>query len=130
MSKFLTLVLIFCMKSQGEAWADEDWKNIGKTENGLSVFATNAEGMTDGSLRMFLRAEKEMERKPEGLFAMFKKPEKYIEKVGPISLLVHCKKRAVREYKAGNFGAEFYIPWEPVMPGTFGSLALNAYCKK
>jgi len=121
---------LFAMLASLNTYAADEWKFIGKTANDTSVFATDADGMSDGSWRMFLKAEKEMERKPEGMFAMFKKPEKYTETLGPFSLLVHCKKRSVREYKAGTFGTEFYIPWEPVTPGSYGAVAYNAFCKK
>jgi hypothetical protein len=124
-----TWVAILLMLT-GCAAAANEWTFIGKTANGASVFTTNADNLGDGSLRVFLKAEQEMLRKPEGLLAMFKKPEKYIEKSDPFSLLIHCKRRSVREYQAGVFGKEFYIPWEPITPGSFGSVAFNAFCKK
>jgi len=127
MKKYLCVCLLLI---SAKAIANEEWTFIGKTVNGSSVFATNADSMPDGSLRMFLKAEEQRERKPEGLLAPFKKPEKYIETLGPFSLLVHCKKRVVRDYKAGTFGTEFYIPWEPITPGSFGAVAFNAFCKK
>jgi hypothetical protein len=121
---------MFLMLINFTSYAVNEWTFIGKTANGNSVFATKADGMPDGSWRMFLKAEQEMERKPEGLFAIFKNPEKYIETQGPFSVLVHCKKNSVRDYKAGTFGSEFYIPWEPITPGSYGSVAFNAFCKK
>jgi len=130
MPKSLIFLLLTFLINSGAVWAADDWKFIGKTVNDTSVFATDADGMPDGSLRIFLKAEKEMERKPEGVFAMFKKPEKYIEKGDPFTILVHCKKRAVREYKAGELGSEFFIPWQPITPGSYGSVAFNAFCKK
>ena len=124
------LMYVFVMLTSLNTYAADEWKFIGKTANGTSVFATDADGMSDGSWRMFIKAEQELEKPPEGIFAMFKKPEKYTEKFGPFSMLVHCKKRAVRDYKAGTFGTEFYIPWEPVTPGSYGAVAYNAFCKK
>ncbi len=125
-----TFTLLISIATMFCSYASSDWTFVGKSENGSSVFATNAERMNDGSLRMFVKLEQEMERKPEGIFAMFKKPEKYIVTDGPHSVLVHCKKKAIREYKAGTFGSEFYIPWEPVVPGSLGAVAFNAFCKK
>lgn len=110
-------------------YAASEWTFIGKTVNGTSVYATSADKMPDGSLRMYLKAEIELERKPEGAFAMFKKPEKYIETDGPFALLVHCKKRSARTYKAGELGSEFFIPWQPIAPGTYGAVAFNGFCK-
>lgn len=108
----------------------DDWKYIGNTSNGLRIYSVSAERMNDNSLRTFLRAERDLEKPPEGLFSIFQKPEKYTEKSEPFAVLVHCKKRAVRDYKAGDFGSEFYIPWEPLAPGSIGMLVFNAFCSK
>ena len=128
--KTLKFALMLLALTIINVWAADEWTSIGSTTNGSRVYATRADVMPDGSFRMFLRLEKEMERKPEGIFAMFKTPEKYVEKSDPFSVLVHCKKRAVRDYKAGPLGSEFHVPWEPVMPGSTGAQAFNAFCKK
>ena len=112
------------------AQAADEWTFVGNTVNGSKVYVTNADTMPDGSLRMFIRSEREQERKPEGMFAMFKSPEKYTETVDPFPVLVHCKKKSVRDYKAGPLGSEFHVPWQPITPGSFGSVAFNAFCKK
>lgn len=109
--------------------AANEWTLIGKTENGTNVYATTADKMPDGSFRMFLKGEMELEKKPEGIFSMFKKNEKYIETDGPFALLVHCKKKAARAYRAGELGTEFFIPWQPIAPGTYGSVAYQGFCK-
>lgn len=123
----LKTVLLFTVSISVNA-ADE-WTFIGKSANGSKVYATAADRMPDNSLRAFIKAEQEFEKQPEGLFAMFKKPTKYTETSEPSAILISCKKRAVRDYKAGTFGSEFYIPWEPITPGSFGSVAFNAFCK-
>ena len=126
-SKFFSLaILVTCFS----AYAAEEWTPIGNTENGISWSSTAAEGQSDGSLRMFLKGEKLMEREPTGFFSMFKKPEKYIQKTQPLALLVHCKKKVVRDYVAGSFGKEFYVPCEPATPDSPVALALHAFCHK
>lgn len=123
----LLFVSLICLAN---SYAESEWTFIGKTADNNSVFTTNAESMTDGSLRIFLKGQVEKEREPQGLFAFLKKPEKYIETIGPVPILVHCKKRAVRNYVAGTFGAEFYNPWQPITPDSYGALGFNAFCKK
>ena len=127
LNKLLSLFLLTCFAI---AQAADEWTFIGMSENGYKIYATSADGMPDGSLRMFLRAEKLLERPPEGVFAMFKKPEKYMDKTEPFAVLVNCRKKAVRDYVAGSFGSEFYLPWQPATPGSYGAAALNAFCRK
>ena len=111
-------------------YAENEWTFIGKSANGNSVFTTSADSMTDGSLRIFLKGEEQREKEPTGIFAFLKKPEKYIETIGPYPFLIHCKKKSIRKYVAGTFGAEFYNPWEPITPGSYGALGFSAFCKK
>jgi hypothetical protein len=130
MMKLKKLMPIFVMFASLNVYAADEWTYIGNTANGARVFATTADRMPDGSLRMFLKSEQDYEKQPEGLFAFLKKPEKYTETTDPFSVLIQCKNKTGRNYKAGTFGTEFYIPWEPITPGSYGSVAYNAFCKK
>ena len=123
------VLLIAMLGASFSAFSADEWKPIGSTDDGYVIFATQVESQPDGSLRMFLKGEKQMEREPKGLLSIFSKPEKYVEKSSPFGVLVHCKKRAVRNYVPGDFGKEFYEPWQPPTPGTSGALAFNAFCK-
>ena len=71
-----------------------------------------------------------MERPPQGLFAMFKQPEKYKEYVAPFPVLLNCKKKVVRDYVAGPLGSEFHIPWQLITPGSFAAVAFDGFCKR
>ena len=126
----MRIIFLVMLMLSAPSFANNEWTQIGTAENGYTVFATTAEGMQDGSWRLFVKAEKELERKPEGVFSMFKKPEKYLDRAGPFPVLVNCKKRAVRDYVAGPLGSEFHVPWQPIAPGSYGALAFNAFCKK
>jgi hypothetical protein len=79
---------------------------------------------------MFLKTERDYEIKPEGFWAVFKSPETKTEKSDPFAILIHCQKKMGRDYVAGNLGSEFYVPWQPLAPGSNGYVAFNAFCKK
>ena len=112
------------------SYAADEWTAIGKTTDGTVIFATNADVLNDGTLRMFVKGEKEIVKQPEGTFAMFKKPEKYKEYMDPFPILLNCKKKVGRKYVPGPLGSEFHVPWEPLAPGSLGYVAFNAFCKK
>ena len=126
----MRIIFLVILTLSAPTFAKDEWTRIGTAENGYTVFTTTAEGMPEGSWRLFLKAEKELERKPEGFLSAFKKPEKYLDKVAPFAVLVNCKKRAVRDFVAGPLGSEFHVPWQPAVPGSYGALAFNAFCKK
>lgn len=130
MIKLKNLLVVSAMLASLNVNAADEWTFIGNTANGSRVFSTTADRMPDGSLRMFLKSEQDFEKKPEGWLAFLKKPEKYTETTDPFAVLIKCKNKTGRDYKAGTFGTEFYIPWEPITPGSYGSIAYNAFCKK
>lgn len=129
-------ILIFCAINFFSNWltfnaygADE-WLDIGTSASGYKVFVTEAEVPTDGVLRMFIKAEKTVEISPDGFLAFFKKSQKITDRIPPFSLLLNCKKRAVRDDVPGPLGSEFHVPWTKVPPGSLGSIALTAFCRK
>ena len=123
-------VLLFCVVTAAVGKEADEWTLIGKSANGTTVYSTKADVLADGTIRMFLKGERDAERPPEGMFAMFKSPVKYKEYVDPFALLLNCKRKVARNYVAGPLGSEFYVPWAPFAPGTFGSVAYNAFCNK
>jgi hypothetical protein len=125
-----TLVLLICVATDAIGKEADEWTPIGKSANGTIVYTTKADVLADGTLRMFLKGERDAERPPEGTFAMFKSPVKYKEYVEPFAILLNCKRKMARDYVAGPLGSEFHKPWTPFAPGTFGSVAYNAFCTK
>jgi hypothetical protein len=95
----------------------DEWTFIGKTADGTLVYTTVADSMTDGSIRMFLKGQKET------------KTKKIIKSGNPFPILIHCDRKEGRDFKAGVFGDEYYIPWEPLVPGSYGAIAFKAFCK-
>lgn len=125
-----TLILLLSITTAAIGKEADEWTLIGKTANGTVVYTTKADVLADGTLRMFLKGEKDAERPPEGMFAMFKSPVKYKEYIDPFAILLNCKRKVGRNYVAGPLGSEFHVPWEPLPPGSYGSVAYNAFCKK
>jgi hypothetical protein len=129
--KFVQIILLlFSIITNAYSKDADEWTLIGKTANGTNVYSTKADILSDGTLRMFLKGEKEVERPPEGVFAMFKSPTKTKEYVDAFPVLINCKRKVGRNYVAGPLGSEFHVPWEPFAPGTFGAVAYNAFCGK
>ena len=125
-----TLLLILAVVTAAVGKEADEWTPIGKTTNGISVYTTKADVLADGTLRMFLKGERDAERPPEGMFAMFKSPVKYKEYIDPFAILLNCKRKVGRNHVAGPLGSEFHVPWEPLAPGSYGAVAYNAFCKK
>jgi len=88
-----------------------DWSYIHTFKNGAKVYSTETYLLDDGTIRTFLKIVK---GKASG---------------SPFAILINCENRWVRDYVAGQFGSEFYIPWEPIPPDSVGEVAVNSFCK-
>ena len=106
LKNLLILVLIAVAQESFAA----DWSFIGVGRDGIKWFSAESIKLPDGTIRTFVKNESGT--------------------VGPIAILIDCKKRRVRDYVAGEFGKEFFKPWEPITPDSVGEVAYKAFCKK
>ena len=108
--KRLNLLAAFIVLSSSATAAE--WTLIYVHPDGVKWYGTSAERLTDGTLRLYVKSV-HPRRSPE-----------------PIAILLNCKKKQGRNYKPGEFGSEFFEPWQPIAPDSVGEIAFNAYCKK
>ncbi len=89
-----------------------DWSQIHTFKNGAKVYSAESYLLADGTVRTFLKITK---GKISG---------------DPFAILINCENRLIRNYVAGDFGSEYFIPWEPITPDSVGEVAANSFCKK
>ena len=89
-----------------------DWTLIYEHPEGVKWYGTPAEKLGDGTLRAYVKPVHPT-RSPE-----------------PIAILLDCKKKRVRNYVAGQFGTEFFEPWQTIVPDSVSEISSNWYCKK
>ena len=89
-----------------------DWTLIYEHSEGVKWYGTPAEKLSDGILRLYVKPI-HPKRSPE-----------------PIAILLDCKKKRFRNYVAGQFGTEFFEPWQPIVPDSISEISSNWYCKK
>jgi TonB family protein len=106
-NKCILIFLILCVSHAIAA----DWSQIHTFRNGAKVYSSESYILEDGTVRTFLKIVK---GKNSG---------------SPFAILINCEQRLVRNYVAGQFGSEFYVPWEPITPDTVGEVAVNSFCK-
>ena len=87
-----------------------EWKLIQTPMAGVRWYSSESYTLTDGTIRTYLKAEGRNLN------------------VEPFAILIDCKNRRVRDYEAGQFGAEFYKPWSPIKPDSYGEIGFNAFC--
>jgi hypothetical protein len=89
-----------------------NWSQIHTFKNGAKVYSAESYLLADGTVRTFLKITK---GKISG---------------DPFAILINCENRLIRNYVAGDFGSEYFIPWEPITPDSVGEVAANSFCKK
>jgi len=89
-----------------------DWSQIHTFKNGVKVYSAESYLLADGTVRTFLKITK---GKVSG---------------DPFAILINCENRLVRNYVSGDFGSEYFIPWEPITPDSVGEVAVNSFCTK
>jgi len=89
-----------------------EWTQIYEHPDGVKWYGTSAEKVGTGIQRVYVKPI-HPKRNPE-----------------PIALLLDCKKKSVRNYVAGQFGTEFFEPWQPITPDSIGEISYSWYCKK
>ena len=107
MKNFLIFYLIFTSVNLAAA----QWTLIHTHKNGVKLFSSESYELEDGTIRTFLKSVKG------------KNSSK------PFAILIDCKSRMGRNYVAGEFGTEFFNPWEPITPDSVGEAAYNSFCK-
>ena len=109
MSKVCLFLVALLIASVGLA---ADWKQIYVHKNGVKWYASNAVQLEDGTIRVFLKAV-HPKRDPT-----------------PMAIILRCETEEGRDFVAGEFGSEFFKPWQPITPDSVGEIAFNAFCKK
>lgn len=89
-----------------------EWTFLYEHSSGVKWYGTNAEKQPGGILRVYIKPV-HPKRDPE-----------------PIAILLDCKKKQIRKYVPGDFGKEFFQPWQPIAPDSVGEIAFDSYCKK
>lgn len=108
MSKASLFLVALLIASAGLA---ADWTQIFVHKNGVKWYASNAVQFDDGTIRVFLKV---VRSKRES---------------APIAIILRCETEEVRDFEAGEFGSEFFKPWQPITPDSAGEIAFNAFCK-
>lgn len=105
-------IFIFLLITASQVFAAE-WTQIYKDKkSGVKVYASESFILEDGTLRVFLKTSND--KKINGK---------------PFAILVNCENRTVRDFIPGELGAEFFKPWAPLTPDSFGEMTFNAFCK-
>ena len=87
-----------------------DWTLISTPEPGVRWYSSESYTLGDGTIRTYLKSEGRNMNRP------------------PFAILIDCKRKRVRDYVAGEFGTEFFKPWQPITPDSAGELAHKAFC--
>lgn len=88
-----------------------EWILVHTTKSGTNWYATDTVEYQDGTIRTWLKMQNGRNSSP------------------PVAILLKCDTKESRRYQAGEFGSEFYIPWELIPPDSEGEAIFNAMCK-
>lgn len=89
-----------------------EWTLLSTPEPGVRWYSSESYRLSDGTIRTYLKSEGRNMNRP------------------PFAILIDCKRKRVRDYVAGEFGTEFFKPWQPITPDSAGELAYQAFCSE
>ena len=88
-----------------------DWTLIYTHKSGVKWYSSNAVKLEDGTIRLFIKG-------------VYPKRDST-----PFAILLNCDIMQVRDFVAGDFGSEYFKPWQPITPDSVGEIAFDAFCK-
>jgi TonB C terminal len=108
MKKIIFLLIIFFISFHAFS---ADWTLIYAHKSGVKWYSSNAVQLDDGTIRLFIKG---VHPKRDST---------------PFAILLNCDTMQVRNFVAGDFGSEFFKPWQPITPDSVGEIAFDAFCK-
>jgi len=104
-----TILIIFLLFINPSFAAE--WIFMNHMKNGAKVYSAETYVLEDDTIRTYLKVTKGK------------------NSTDPYAILIQCSSRTFRTYVAGDFGSEFYHPWQPIIPDSSYEVAVNYHCK-